>query len=61
MDNLQKIIEQFVDLVMPELTPYEANLWILLFRNSLIQNEPFNVRVGKRTIAEKIGKGARTE
>ncbi len=60
-ENLQKIIQQFVDLVMPELTPYEANLYLLLFRNSLIQNESSMVRAGKRTIADKIGKGARTE
>ena len=59
--DLQKIIEQFIDLVMPELTPYEANLYLLLFRNSFIQNGSSAVRAGKRTIADKIGKGARTE
>jgi len=60
-EELQIIIKQFVDLVMPELTPYEANLYFLLFRNSFIQNGSSTVRVGKRTIADKIGKGARTE
>ena len=59
--DLQKIIEQFVDLVLPELTPYETNLYLLLFRKSFIQNGSLTVRVGKRTIADKIGKGARTE
>lgn len=59
-ENLQKFIEQFVDLLMPELTPYEANLYILLFRDSLAQNGVLTLRIGKMRLAGKIGKGART-
>lgn len=54
MDNLQKIIEQFVDLLMPILTPYEASLYVFFLRNSHIKNNFPEIRIGKRTIAEKI-------
>lgn len=49
-EELQKIIEQFVDLLMPELSPYEAILYIFLLRNSLIKKGASTVRIGKRTI-----------
>jgi len=60
MEKLAKIIEQFVDFLMPELTPYEANLYILLLRESSLRNGTLTARAGKRTLADKIGKGART-
>ena len=53
-DNLQKIIEQFVDLLMPALTPYEASLYVFFLRNSHIKNNSPEIRIGKRTIAENI-------
>ena len=53
-DNLQKIIEQFVDFLMPALTPYEASLYIFFLRNSHIKNNSPEIRIGKRTIAENI-------
>lgn len=56
MDNLQKIIEDFVDYLMPELTPYEASLYVFLFRNSHMIGEKI-VRIGQRTIAQKYGQG----
>jgi len=56
--DLSKIIEQFVDFLMPELTPYEAAMYIFLLRNSHLKNSP-EIRIGKRTIAEKWGTGAR--
>lgn len=59
-ENLQKVIEQFVDLLMPEITPYEANLYLLLFRDSFLQNGTLTIRIGKRRLSGKIGKGART-
>ena len=37
-ENLQKIIEQFVDFLMPALTPYEASLYIFFLRNSYMKN-----------------------
>lgn len=57
-ENLQKVIEQFVDLLMPELTPYETSLYIFFLRRSFLSDET-DGRIGKRTIAEKYGKGSR--
>lgn len=59
-EELQKIIEQFVDLLMPELTPYESNLYLVLLRHSSLINKVLQVRTGKRTLADKVGKGARS-
>ena len=56
--DLTKTIVQFVDLLMPELTPYEAAMYIFLLRNSHLKNLS-EIRIGKRTIAEKWGTGAR--
>ncbi len=53
-NDLQKIIEQFVDFLMPALTPYEASLYIFFLRNSYIKNNSPEIRIGKRTIAENI-------
>lgn len=58
MDKLKTIIEQLVDLLMPELTPYETSLYIFFIRSSFLNDET-TVRIGKRTIVEKYGKGAR--
>ena len=55
----EKIIEQFVDYLQPLLTPYEVSIYLYLFRNSFLKNEPAGIRVGKRTIASEFGKGAR--
>lgn len=52
--NLEEIFEQFVDYLMPTLTPYEASLYIFLLRNSHIKNNVSEIRIGKRTIAGKI-------
>ncbi len=57
--KLKQIIEQYVDYLMPELTPYEAAMYIFLLRSSYIKNGSLEIRVGKRTIAEKYGKGSR--
>ena len=56
--DLTKTIEQFVGLLMPELTLYEAAMYIFLLRNSHLKNLS-EIRMGKRTIAEKWGTGAR--
>lgn len=54
-DDLQKIIEQFVDFLLPTLTPYEAGLYIFLLRNSYMKNGAREIRIGKRTIADNLG------
>ncbi|MDD3728983.1 MAG: HNH endonuclease signature motif containing protein [Candidatus Pacebacteria bacterium] len=54
-EDLQKIIEQFTDYLLPILTPYEAGLYIFLLRNSFIKNGSREIRIGKRTIADNLG------
>ena len=60
-ESAQTIIEQFVDYLVPELTPYESSLYLYLLRNSFLRNGTAEVRVGKRTIAAGYGKGSRGE
>lgn len=56
-----KIIKEFVDYLLPELTPYEVSLYIYLLRKSFFENENSEVRIGKRTISSSYGKGSRGE
>jgi len=58
-EDTETIIEQFVDYLLPELTPYEASLYLYLLRNSYLRSGNTEIRVGKRTIAVKYGKGSR--
>ena len=60
-ESVQTIIEQFVDYLVPELTPYESSLYLYLLRGSFLRNGTTEVRVGKRTIAARYGKGSRGE
>jgi hypothetical protein len=60
-ENIKTIIEQFVDYLLPGLTPYETSLYLYLLRNSFVKNDITEVRVGKRTIAAGYGKGSRGE
>ncbi|MDP4039004.1 MAG: HNH endonuclease signature motif containing protein [Candidatus Pacearchaeota archaeon] len=53
-EKIQKIIEQFVDLLMPELTPYETSLYIFFLRNSFLSDD-MTIRIGKRTIGFRLG------
>jgi len=57
--DLSKIIEQFVDLLMPELAPYEVALYLFLLRHSLVKNNTLTIRIGKRTIVDKFVKSAK--
>ena len=60
-ENIKIIIEQFVDYLSPELTPYEASVYLYLLRNSFLKNGTTEVRIGKRTIAAGHGKSSRGE
>jgi len=60
-EKVKVIIEQFVDYLSPELTPYETSVYLYLLRNSFIRNGVVEVRVGKRTIAAGHGKASRGE
>ncbi|MGH7239144.1 MAG: HNH endonuclease [Candidatus Saccharimonadales bacterium] len=53
--NPQKVIEQYVDYLLPELTPYEAALYIFFVRRSYLKDGLSKIRIGKRTIAENLG------
>lgn len=57
-DEVKKIIEQYVDYLLPDLTPYEATMYIFLLRHSYIKDGAMEMRSGKRTIGAKLG-GAR--
>jgi hypothetical protein len=56
-ENIKIIIEQFVDYLLPELTPYETSLYLYLLCNSFVKSGSAEVRAGKRTIADGYGKG----
>jgi hypothetical protein len=58
-ESMENIIEQFVDYLLPELTPYEASLYLYLFRNSLLRNGTNEIRIGKWTIIDGFCKGSR--
>ncbi|MBN1253893.1 MAG: HNH endonuclease [Deltaproteobacteria bacterium] len=57
-DKTKQLIQDFVDYLMPALTPYESSLYLFLLRLSLLQDGAEQVRIGKRTIAESFGSGA---
>lgn len=57
--DINRIICDFVDFLMPELTPYEASVYLYLLRNTALKNSTAEIRIGKRTLALKYGRGAR--
>jgi hypothetical protein len=58
-EDPKNLICDFVDLVMPSLTPYESSFYVLFLRLSFFDNNSFQVRIGKRSVAEQVGKSAR--
>ena len=55
--DLEQVLTQFVDYLMPDLTPHEASMYIFLLYNSWLKNKSGQVRIGQRTIAQKYGRG----
>ena len=55
--NIEETVIQFVDLLMPELTPHEASMYVFLLRHSHLDHGSHEVRIGQRTIAQKYGRG----
>ena len=53
----EQAFAQFVDYLMPDLTPHEASMYMFLLRNSWFKNKSAQVRIGQRTIAQKYGRG----
>ncbi len=60
-NNLKEILTEFVDYLLPELTPYQTTMYLLLLRKSFFANESREVRIGKRTLVSFFGKGSRGE
>ncbi len=59
--DLKKIIIEFVDMLLPELTPYEVAMYLYLLRNSYMKGAGLKIRIGKRSIASSFVKGVRGE
>ena len=57
--DIKSIITDFVDFLLPELTPYEASLYLFILRNSVLRNGSQKMRTGKRTMAQGYGTGSR--
>jgi hypothetical protein len=58
--DLTEIIEQFVDYLMPELTPRESSMYIFLLRNSFLKNGESKIRKGQKTLAKLYGRGVKS-
>ena len=43
MKDISKIIEQFVDLLMPELTQYETSLYIFFLRQNYLKGKNLQI------------------
>jgi len=54
-----KSITDFVDFLLPELTPYEASLYLFILRNTVLRKGSQKMRIGKRTMAQGYGTGSR--
>lgn len=60
IENSMEIICDLVDYVMPNLFPYESSMFLLLVRLSVLHNGSQTVRIGKKRIAEQVGRNSRT-
>jgi hypothetical protein len=58
-EKSKEVICDFVDHVMPNLTPYESALYLLLLRLSFFATDSLQARVGKGRVAEQLGKSSR--
>jgi len=58
-DEIKALVCEFVDFLMPALTPYETSLYLFLLRHSVLQDGSHQVRIGKRTMADGYGTGSR--
>lgn len=52
--ELPDVIRDVVDLLYPNLTPYEAAFYIFLLKNSIIENGQPYIRVGSRVLSAAI-------
>lgn len=52
-------MEQYVDYLLPDLTAFEATMYVFLLRYSYLKNASPEVLIGKRTISANYAKGTR--
>lgn len=57
--STNRVLEEFVDFLLPLLKPYEATIYLYLLRKSHFGVGSPKIRVGKRTIAADCGQGTR--
>lgn len=55
-----KLMQEFVDFLLPLLKPYEVTIYLYLLRKSHLGTGSPQVRVGKRTISKDCGQGTRS-
>ena len=58
-EKIEDLVCDFVDYLMPELTPYETSLYLFLLRNCILRDGSQQIRIGKRTMAQGYGTGSR--
>lgn len=56
--ELPDIVRDVVDLLMPEIRPYETAIYIYMLRHSLIENGTQHVRVSRRGLQDGVIKSA---
>ena len=55
------VVRDMVDGLLPELTPYEATMYLFILRHTALSGGVPSLRIGKRTIAARFAKGSRGE
>jgi len=58
-DSSKELVCDFVDYVMPGLTPYESALYLLLLRRSFLYDNSSQARIGKRSAGTQLGISSR--
>lgn len=56
-----EVVRDMVDGLLPELTPYEATMYLFILRHTALNGGVPSLRIGKRTIAARFAKGSRGE
>ena len=56
--ELPDIIQDFVDLLMPSLTPYQAAIYMYLIRHSILEGGTQLIRVSRRGLQTRVIKSA---
>jgi len=59
--DTSEVVRDMVDGLLPELTPYEATMYLFILRHTALSGGVPSIRIGKRTIAARFAKGSRGE